>query len=156
MKKVLLLTPLLLHLVNANSQQATTSAGGNATGIGGSASYSVGQVGYTTMNGSMLSVTAGVQQPYIIQSVGLPEEARPVQLQIYPNPTNSDLTLVLLDEQAGPLHCRIIDALGNIVSESLVEGRQARLTTGQLPASIYFLQVSRENRVLQSFRIVKN
>ncbi|MFM2136384.1 MAG: hypothetical protein RL021_1784 [Bacteroidota bacterium] len=153
---MLLLTPLLLQLGNAVSQQATTGAGGNAIGNGGSASYSIGQVGYTTMNGTSLSVTAGVQQPYIIQTVGFTEGPLPVRLEVYPNPTSSDLSIILKEDLKGPLHCRIIDALGNVVVETLLEGYHSRLATGHLPASIYFLQVADENHVLQSFRIVKN
>lgn len=156
MKKVLLLAPLFLQFGNANSQQATTSAGGNASGSGGTVSYSIGQVGYSTTSGSYVTLTAGVQQPYTIQTVGLPDVDHPFTLQVYPNPTSSDLTVVLLDAQSGPYRCQLLDALGKVVSECPVEGKQTRLATGHLPASMYFLQVLRDHRVVQSFRIVKN
>jgi hypothetical protein len=42
-------------------------AGGEATGSGGSVSYSVGQVVYTTNTGINGSVAQGVQQPYEFQ-----------------------------------------------------------------------------------------
>jgi hypothetical protein len=63
--KLLQLTLLLLGFVlTAQAQQATTAAGGNATGSGGSVAYSVGQIVYTTHTGTTGSVAQGVQQTY--------------------------------------------------------------------------------------------
>ncbi|MFM2191538.1 MAG: hypothetical protein RLZZ118_495, partial [Bacteroidota bacterium] len=61
--KFLNLTLLLLGFVlTAQAQQATTATGGDATGSGGSAAYSVGQIVYTTHTGTTGSVAQGVQQ----------------------------------------------------------------------------------------------
>ena len=47
-------------------QQAVVTAGAEATGTGGTVSYSVGQVVYQTHAGTNGSVAEGVQQPYEI------------------------------------------------------------------------------------------
>ena len=57
---------LLLGLGGLHAQENTTAAGGEATGSGGTASYSVGQVVYTTVTGTNGSVAQGVQHPYEI------------------------------------------------------------------------------------------
>ena len=59
-KKILYL--LLLVSFTIQAQVATVSSGGNATGAGGSSSYSVGQVVYTINSGSTHTSTQGVQQ----------------------------------------------------------------------------------------------
>lgn len=60
-KKVLYL--LLLVGFNIQAQVAIVGSGSNATGSGGSLSYSIGQVVYTTNSGSTFTSAQGVQQP---------------------------------------------------------------------------------------------
>jgi hypothetical protein len=55
-----------LGLTGLKAQESINAAGGNTTGSGGSASYSVGQVVYTTNTGTNGSVAQGVQQAYEI------------------------------------------------------------------------------------------
>jgi hypothetical protein len=53
-------------VVQVNAQQLPVTAGGNATGTGGSVSFSVGQLAYEYLaaSPSNYSITQGVQQPY--------------------------------------------------------------------------------------------
>lgn len=67
MKKKLLYL-LLLVSFTSYAQVATVSSGGNATGAGGSLSYSVGQVVYTN-SGSTFTSAQGVQQPAAVSDV---------------------------------------------------------------------------------------
>jgi len=60
---ILLLGPGLTGL---QEQQAILATGGNATGSGGTVSYTVGQAAYITQTGSGGTVTQGVQQPFEI------------------------------------------------------------------------------------------
>ena len=85
---------LAIGLTGLKAQQATTTSGGNASGSGGSASYSVGQVVYTTNTGAGGSVSQGVQQPYEISIVsGIEEQGITLTCTAYPNPTTDYLTL---------------------------------------------------------------
>jgi hypothetical protein len=43
------------------SQNSTLSSGGQATGTGGSVSYSVGQIAYSSLSGTNGSLIQGVQ-----------------------------------------------------------------------------------------------
>ena len=56
------------------AQNAVPSAGGNASGSGGSVSYTVGQTVYTAVAGSSGMIIQGCQQPYeAVVLTGLPE-----------------------------------------------------------------------------------
>lgn len=55
---------ILFLASTAIAQQATLSAGGDATGAGGSVSFSVGQVAYQHVSDVGGSVNEGVQQPF--------------------------------------------------------------------------------------------
>ena len=60
---IFLLTGLI---TKTNAQSGTVVAGGNASGTGGTASYSVGEVEYTTITSSGGIVIQGIQQAYTV------------------------------------------------------------------------------------------
>lgn len=65
-KKNLKIIPLLFFsctIISANAQKGIVSAGGSATGSGGSVSFSVGQLDFIAVNSANGSVFQGVQQP---------------------------------------------------------------------------------------------
>ncbi len=73
-KQMTCLVLLFLGLGGLQAQDAVTAAGGEASGSGGSSSYSVGQVLYTTSAGSNGIVAHGVQQAYeIFVTAGIEE-----------------------------------------------------------------------------------
>ncbi|MCF8450685.1 MAG: hypothetical protein K9G49_12515, partial [Taibaiella sp.] len=64
-KSLLTITCLLLLLtLSAKAQQAITPAGGNATGSGGSMSYTIGQIDFVMAVSTGGSMAQGVQHPY--------------------------------------------------------------------------------------------
>ena len=77
-RKLKLSAALLLGfgLTGLQAQTSVNAIGGDATGSGGSVSYSVGQVVYTTNKGTNGSVVEGVQQPYEILVVTAIKEAK--------------------------------------------------------------------------------
>jgi hypothetical protein len=75
-KKVILSLLLLVLGLTAIAQQATTATGGDATGSGGSAAYSVGQIVYTTHTGTTGSVAHDAKKCYIKTNEGEKPEFR--------------------------------------------------------------------------------
>lgn len=55
---------LVLEASITNAQNNTVAAGGNASGVGGSVSYTVGEIGTFNYSGTGGIVISGVQQPY--------------------------------------------------------------------------------------------
>ena len=93
MRNALLLL-LFCSSFNLYAQNNTVASGGQANGSGGTSSYSVGQINYSSYTGSSGSVTQGVQQPYEISVVtSIKNIAIDLKAQIYPNPTTDKLIL---------------------------------------------------------------
>ncbi len=92
-RPIALLAAGLLWAGFAQAQESTNASGGDATGTGGTASYSVGQVVYTTNTGSTGSVAQGVQHAYEIFTLGIKETELNISLTAFPNPTTENLTL---------------------------------------------------------------
>ena len=159
MKKIKL-TLLLFTccFVRLHAQQVITSAGGNATGIGGSASYSVGQIVYKTNSGSLGSISQGVQQPYEISIVSVFEEENGISLLLssYPNPTTTSLTLKVGNYNFENLNYQLFDGNGRTLVESKIYKAETVISMETLPAGSYFLKVSNGSIEMKTLKIIKN
>ena len=80
-----------------HAQESVNASGGDATGTGGSSAFSIGQVAYTTNNGSAGSIAQGVQHAYEIFVVGIKDADLVISLTAYANPTRDYLTLHVRD-----------------------------------------------------------
>jgi hypothetical protein len=146
---------LLLGLGGLHAQESPTAAGGEATGTGGTSSYSVGQVVYTTATGTNGSLAQGVQQPYeIFVTIGIKETSINLELSVYPNPTTDYLTLKL--DEFETLNFQLIDLQGKIIENKKVSSTTTSINVENLPKALYFLNVTKNNKVVKSFKIIKN
>ena len=141
--------------VNLYSQSNTVSAGGDADGDNGSISYSIGQVVYTSAQGSNGNVNQGVQQPYDGGVVTGIEEAG-INLSVFPNPTSGLLTLTIADEDASLLSYQLFDASGRLVDSKNKLNSTNTISLDGYATGVYTLSVSRENKQVKSFRLVRN
>ncbi len=156
--KFLNLTLLLLGFVlTAQAQQATTAAGGDATGSGGSAAYSVGQIVYTTHTGTTGSVAQGVQQPYeIYVELGIENSFIELDVSAYPNPTTHYLTLHIGNTLSENLHFELCDLGGKILERRKISNSTETINMENLATAAYFLKVSNANNQIKIFKIIKN
>ena len=146
---------LLMGLGGLHAQESSTAAGGEATGTGGTSSYSVGQVVYTTATGTNGSLAQGVQQPYEISvTIGIKETSINLELSVYPNPTTDYLTLKVDDFET--LNFQLIDLQGKIIANKKVTNATTIIKMEELAKALYFLNVTKNNKVVKSFKIIKN
>jgi len=164
-KKLKLSAVLLLGLglTGLQAQTSINATGGNASGSGGSASYSVGQVVYTTNTGTTGSVAQGVQQPFEILVVTGLEEAKGINLSVtaYPNPTTDYLTLEVPDFQLFPFPFYLYDMTGKLLQNEKITGKQTSIVMSNLVPANYFVKIIKTSRDLsqqeiKTFKIIKN
>lgn len=145
---------LVLGLAKAEGQQAIPASGGNALGSGGSASFSVGLVAYTTPKAETGSLAQGVQNAWEIYTVGI--FGTDPGFSVHPNPVTNGFTLqipVFQDEKFG---YQLFDAMGRLLESERLTRLQTYISTAALPPGLYVLNVMRENRKIQSFKIIKH
>lgn len=155
-KKVKLSILLLGLGLAAQAQQASIATGGDASGSGGMAAYSIGQVVYTTNTGSTGSVAQGVQQAYEIYSVDIAETDFKFSLQAYPNPTNDYLTLNVGNLEISTLNFQLYDITGKLIESRKITSSNETIGMENLPSATYFLKVSNNNKEVKTFKIIKN
>jgi hypothetical protein len=162
-KKLKLSAILLLGLglTGLQAQTSVNATGGNASGSGGSASYSVGQVVYTTNTGTSGSVAQGVQQPYEISVVTGLEEAKGINLSVsaYPNPT-TDYLILSIDASTTlsiqSMSYQLYDMNGKLLQSEKITGNQTSIGMSNLVPANYFVKVIQANKEVKTFKIIKN
>ena len=140
------------------AQETIPATGGNATGSGGSVSYTVGQITYSAISGTNGTVNQGVQQPYEISIVTAIENTEGITLEwlIYPNPTRGLVKLIVTPFDFENLRFRLFDINGILLQDKKVEKRETEISLENLSSSVYFLKVIKNNVEVKVFKIVKN
>ena len=148
-----------LALISANSafaQVGIHSSGGNASGQGGSVSYSVGQVFYSTQSGSTGSLTQGVQQPFELVVTALENPANSsIRCEAFPNPAVKELNLRISGEQVKKGSWKLLDLRGVSVLQGNVSGAETLISVANLPMATYTLQLFADKKIIRSFKVIK-
>lgn len=156
-KKIKLSVLLLGFGITAQAQQSTNATGGDASGSGGTVAYSLGQVAYTTSTHVTGTVCEGVQQTYDIATVGIRETELNISLSVFPNPTVDNLTLQISNYNNEKLSYQLYDVGGKLLNIGKIVSQQTYINTATLPPATYFINVvNQDNKVVQSFKILKN
>ena len=138
-------------------QEAIPATGGTATGAGGSATYTVGQVVYHQFTGSTGFIIQGVQQPWEISIVTAIENTEDITLDciVYPNPTEGSLKLVIGSFEDDNMSFRLFNMNGILIQDFKIEEKETIILMDNLRSGIYFLKVIKNNLEVKVFKIVK-
>jgi len=156
--KIISLVLLIIGLAELHAQEAIPASGGNASGIGGTVSYTIGQVAYTTNTGTDGTVAQGVQQPFEISVVTGIEEAKDISLEmvVYPNPTLDFVMLIIKNYDIKNLNYRLYNMNGSLLLNKDIESQESYIPMQTFAPASYFLKVYQDKREIKTFKIIKN
>ncbi len=145
-------------ILQLKAQESVNTAGGEANGSGGSVSYSVGQVVYTSNDGATGSVSQGVQQTYEITEVSSVQEATGINLtaSAYPNPTTDYLLLNVEAREIFEYTAKLFDINGSMVGSEEISTRETKIDMRKLKQGLYLLKVIQDDKEIKIFKIIKN
>jgi hypothetical protein len=140
------------------AQNAIPASGGNASGSGGTASFTIGQAVYATTTNSNGSVSQGVQQPYEISVITAIEEARGILLEImvYPNPATDFIKLKIEKYEFQNFRYQLYDINGSILQDNKIIAGETDIVMSNYVSATYFLQVTDNKRLIRTFKIIKH
>lgn len=153
--KITLLFILCLSISSVYSQESANTSGGDATGTGGTAAFSIGQVAYTYESGSNGNTNQGVQQAYEIFSVGIDEQNLEIELSIYPNPTSENLQIEFEEFKDYDATYQLLDLSGKLLLESKIQSDQSIIDMSTYQSGVYFLNIVSKSENNKSFKILK-
>ncbi len=144
-------------LTGLKAQEAIPATGGDASGAGGSVSYTIGQVFYTLDSGTDGSVLKGVQQPYEISVIPGFEQVKGIDLlcSVYPNPVAGKLVLKILDFEFKDLYYKLFNLNGKMIATGKIIGDESTIDLSSFAASTYFLKVFQKGKTIKTFKIIK-
>ncbi len=154
---MMLFSCVFLPLIQA--QETNLASSGEATGGGGTTSYSVGQIVYTANLDASGSVSQGVQLPFEIFEEGALAvgDFPDIQLgiKVYPNPTLSKLSLAVNGNNYDALKFKLYDLNGRLLLTAEVRDPETTIPMDDYPTATYSLVVLTNNKPLKSFKIIK-
>jgi hypothetical protein len=161
MKLFSLIFTVVLSVVGFNiprlhAQASIQAAGGEASGPGGSASYTLGQVVQLTATGPGGTGTAGVQQPLEIFLLSTTRKSPLLDCSVYPNPTSTAITLDVNATAAQYLTWRLTDMSGRQLLGQPVAAAQTTIPLATLSAGAYLLVVVTSAQEEKTFKIIKH
>ena len=148
----------LFYITTGTAQYAITTAGKSTNDSAGKISYTVGQTAFETTKNSNGSIAAGVQQPFEITTVlSNPDFSElNINLMAYPNPTVNTITLNIKDGNKHNLYCQIIDINGKLLLDTKITENETSIQMDNYTKSTYFLKVTQDNKLVKTFKIIKN
>lgn len=155
-KVLFILVPFCFFMTSIYGQQTILSSGGNATGIGGESSYSVGQITYTSVTGSNGFVNQGVQQPFEIFLLGTDLSPDIRLMMVYPNPTKGIVTLTTGNYAFENLTYQLFDLNGRQIISQKITQAETQIHLEKEASTLYFLKVFDTNVLLKTFKISRN
>ncbi len=156
MKQALFLISLFMSLMSFG-QRDVVGAGGEASGSGGTVSFSVGQVAYQTQTGSNGALTQGVQQPFEIYVLSTPETVASFSAMLYPNPAATSVILSAnLAAVEGPLDYELTDITGKIIKQGRLTETETIINVEGYAEACYFINVLEGNKRIKTFKLIKN
>ncbi len=155
MKKALLGLFFMGVMMAGIAQSSIVATGGEATGSGGSVSFSVGQIAVQTNGDGTTTISEGVQQPYEISVVGVDDYPTiTLNATVYPNPTLGNLQLTMNNLQLKG-EVRVYDANGKYLFMKKIENETTFFDLSDYAPGIYYLKVYSDKQMLKSFKVVK-
>lgn len=154
---IFLLLLSLFGTVFMSAQSNTVVSGSNVAGSNGFVTYTVGQIDYKTNDGTNATISQGVQQPFEINTLGT-NDITQIQLvvKVYPNPTFRNVVLTINNYDFTNLDYQLFDSNGRILLSGKIKQDETQLEMENLSASHYFLQITRGDSTIKTFKIIKN
>ena len=156
-KKTMTTIFLLLVAFIGNAQQSIVASGGDASGIRGSSSYSIGQSSYDTTTFGTIYIAQGVQHAYEIQEID--EQKIDVnfnmKLAVFPNPTTDVVTLEIESFDKDTSY-QLVALSGQVLSTETITEKNTSIAMNNFVQGTYFLKVICKQQSIKTFKIIKN
>lgn len=142
--------------IPAFAQHSMNASGTDGSGPGGSVSYTIGQIDYSTDNNNGYTTTQGVQQPYEIFAItGIDLKHIDLAFTIYPNPTVDFLTLKIESFKAENFTVHLCDAQGKILFSRNIESNETSISMKDLSNAFYYVKVLKDSMEVKVFKVIK-
>lgn len=140
---------------NENIHYTSDVSGGNASGQGGSISYSVGQVFFTVNQSFEYFILEGVQQPNPLTETPSIDDIDNFTFTAYPNPFIDVLYVKADDFENKDLQYLLFDIQGNLLRRIRVKEKTTEISLYNLQAAAYLLKIFKGDLNVTTLKLIK-
>ena len=154
----LALLSCLFFIQEIKAQNSQVSSGNNASGSGGSSSYSIGQIVYSSTTNENNNSTEGNQQPFEIMVLSNEEIIDSnINLLAYPNPTKDKLHILLREGyNLENLNYDVIDLNGKIILNKIqIISNEEIIDFSNLTIGCFMLKIYNDKGSIKTYKIIK-
>ena len=140
----------------SQAQESVNSIGGVDAGTGGTVSFSVGQMVYTTDTKESGSLVQGIQRPYKITTTDIKKLDNTLSFKAYPNPSSDDLFLEMNAFRNEKLNYQLYDMQGKLIMTNPIEVPKTQINMRALAVGAYVIHIhDSKNQAIQTIQIIK-
>jgi len=163
MKHYLLILLFGLYASSLQAQEVVTTAGSHGETTSGSLSWTVGEPVIETITDGTNTLTQGFQQSRLTVTTINDLKVPGIELSVYPNPTNSYLSIEVKTDKQRDLLLSLFDINGKLILQKKMAGNKQTIKMQNYKPATYILQVmlvkvgSRKDAMhcVSTFRIIK-
>lgn len=138
------------------AQKGPVAAGGDATGFGGTSSFSIGQIDYIVIDALGGSSYQGLQHPLeIYQLVAIDDAIADFEISAFPNPAYEDVILQIGTASVEGLSYTLTDMHGHLLRGERLYDSKTMISLSDVANATYILSVREGSAQIKSFKIIK-
>ncbi len=140
------------------SPQTISSFGGTTKNSQVNFTWTSGEPMYTTEKNMNNILTQGFHQSFIVvdQSTDIKISIPDYTINVYPNPAQNHLFVLLKTEKQKQFDLQITDLCGVTHIIRKTQNEKERINLNHLPPGIYLLQISENHKIITTIKIEKN
>ena len=156
MKHYLLILLFGLCATSLQAQEVVTTAGSYGETTSGSLSWTVGEPVIETITDGTNILTQGFQQSKLTITAINDFKIPGIELSVYPNPTNSLLSIEVKTDKQRDLLLSLFNLNGKLILQKMMTGNKQTIKMQNYKPTTYILKVSEANKEIRTYQIVKH
>ena len=156
MKHYLLILLFGLCTTSLQAQEVVTTAGSYGETTSGSLSWTIGEPVIETITNGTNTLTQGFQQSKLTITAINDLKVPGIELSVYPNPTNSFLSIELKTDKQRGLLLSLFDINSKLILQKKMIGNKQTIKMQNYKPATYILKVTEANKEIRTYQIVKH
>ena len=146
---------MIIFINISHAQEAVVSGGGYFKQSNASISWSLGEIMTETFRSENVILTQGFQQSQLtITSVEEHPELA-FKIDAFPNPVREYVNLKIDADNFDNLDYQLYDMKGFLIKHKKIDSEITHISLADQKPAIYILRITEGNKVLKTFRIIK-
>ncbi|MCK4346434.1 MAG: T9SS type A sorting domain-containing protein [Bacteroidales bacterium] len=151
-----MLIPFFGFTITIYAQEAVSTAGNYGKTTYGSLSWTVGEPVIETIKDGNSTLTQGFQQSRLTVTAIYDLKVPDIELSVYPNPTNSFLSIEVKTDKQRDLLLSLFDINGKLILQNNMAGNKQSIKMQNYKPATYILKITEANKEIKTYKIVKH